>query len=173
MTLSVARKIFFLCGYGLTDAQIAQVLGISEAVINKAKEQSEFMESVARIKGEIDLKVQNALYKRALGMTVTERKVGTDRGEQTNLVIQKELPPDVGACQLWLHNRDRTNWRSEKEKPEGLESRKPSLIRIFTPAHTGELTVIQRGENQTDVLFGDGFTEKIKGKDGNSDAPRV
>ena len=65
--------------------------------------------------------VEDGLYKRAVGLKVTEKKtiVGTDKnGEKKPIraeIIEKELPPDTVACINWLKNRHPELWRDVKD----------------------------------------------------------
>lgn len=65
-----------LAQFGLTDAQISQVLKISEASLNNYKKQfPEFYEVLKRGKIVADLEVYKSLFKSACGYEYTERKV--------------------------------------------------------------------------------------------------
>ncbi len=58
--------------------------------------------------------VEDALLRRAMGMTVTESRTElTEKGEKT-VTVEKELPPDLTAITFWLKNRCPELWR---EKP--------------------------------------------------------
>lgn len=64
----------------------------------------------------VDVKVENALLKRALGYTYKEtRKEGTPRGVQKVVEITKTVPPDVTAQIFWLKNRKPDVWRTKVE----------------------------------------------------------
>lgn len=59
---------------GLTDKQIAHNIGIAEQTLNVWKKQfSSFSESLKKGKEVVDRQVENALLKKALGFTYTER----------------------------------------------------------------------------------------------------
>lgn len=60
----------------------------------------------------MDIKVENALLKRALGYTYTEvKKEGTVNGTAKVTVTEKTMPPDVAAIIFWLKNRKPEVWR--------------------------------------------------------------
>lgn len=73
-------------------------------------------EAVADGKEVVDVKVENALLKRALGYTYTETKRegtvnGIKNGTAKITVIEKTMPPDVAAIIFWLKNRKPEVWR--------------------------------------------------------------
>lgn len=73
-------------------------------------------EAVANGKEVVDVKVENALLKRALGYTYTETKRegtvnGIKNGTAKITVIEKTMPPDVAAIIFWLKNRKPEVWR--------------------------------------------------------------
>jgi hypothetical protein len=132
---------------GLTDEDIAKNLKISESSFYLYKsEHSEFSDSLKRGKEEVDITVENALYKRALGYTYEEvtrelvQAVGKDgpiieEDEHGNLrfkqelkvvkVVTKEVVADTTAQIFWLKNRKPKEWRDKQEIdhniPNGIE----------------------------------------------------
>lgn len=71
---------------------------------------------MSRGKEIVDIKVENALLKRALGYTYTEtRREGTansiKNGTAKITKIEKTVPPDVAAIIFWLKNRKPEEWR--------------------------------------------------------------
>lgn len=102
---------------GLTDQQIANNLGISESTLYEYKNKyPEFSETLKKSKEAADYEVENALYKRATGYTVTET-VEEQRDEKTltKKTISKEIPGDVTAQIYWLKNRCPQKWRDRNE----------------------------------------------------------
>lgn len=77
-------------------------------------------EAVAKGKEVVDIKVENALLKRALGYNYTEvKKEGTVNGIKNGTakvtVMEKTMPPDVTAQIFWLKNRKPDTWREKLE----------------------------------------------------------
>lgn len=108
---------------GLTDKQIAHNIGVSEQTLNvwKSKYPSLF-ESLKKGKEIVDIQVENALLKRALGYSFTEttreRKLNDETGEYemiTTKEIVKEVTPDTTAQIFWLKNRKPEEWRDKKD----------------------------------------------------------
>lgn len=104
---------------GLTDEQIAHNCGINTATLyDWKKKYSEISEALKKNKEISDIEVENALHKRAVGYEFTEEKVemliggdGIPTGEKKVTQTIKGIPPDVGACALWLKNRNPDKWR--------------------------------------------------------------
>lgn len=108
---------------GLTDEQIAKNLGISKDTFYKyKKEHIDFSDSLKRGKEVIDIEVENALLKRALGYRYDEvtKELCKDKetGEDVLIitkVVTKEVQPDTTAQIFWLKNRKPEIWRDRKE----------------------------------------------------------
>lgn len=106
---------------GMTDAQMAGVIGKTEQTINNWKSaHPDFFESIKAAKAEADRLVENSLFKRATGMTVKDTKFATFEGDITDKKeYDKELPPDVTACIFWLKNRMPEKYRDTQHHEIG------------------------------------------------------
>lgn len=87
---------------GLTDEQIAARIGITTSTLYDWKNKySEFSEALKRGKEVVDIEVENALLKRALGYDYTEERVERSRegGKKSIKTVQtvKHIPPDDRA----------------------------------------------------------------------------
>lgn len=105
---------------GLIDTQIAKNLGISKDSFYKYKNAYiAFSDALKRGKEVIDLEVENALLKRALGYKYEEITKEPVKNNPTQLQITKqvtkEVLPDVTAQIFWLKNRRPEDWRDKKE----------------------------------------------------------
>ena len=97
---------------GLTDEQIAENMGISCSTLYDWKNKySDISESLKRGKEVVDVLVENALFKRALGY---EYKEVTKEDGVTTKVVTKHMPPDTTAQIFWLKNRRPDLWRDRK-----------------------------------------------------------
>lgn len=106
-------QVFEMALLGLTDVQMAKVLGICDATFdNYKKEYPSFLGSLTRGKEEADGKVARAMYNRAIGVTIREEALTRD-GEVVTL--HKELPSDTAAAKHWLANRQRGKWSNNGE----------------------------------------------------------
>ena len=105
---------------GLTDEQIAARIGITTSTLYDWKNKySEFSEALKRGKEVVDIEVENALLKRALGYDYTEERVerSQDGGKKSLKTVQmvKHIPPDTTAQIFWLKNRRPDRWRDKQQ----------------------------------------------------------
>ena len=105
---------------GLTDEQIAKNLDIVPSTLYEWKRQySEISEALKRGKEVVDIQVENALLKRAMGYEYTETKTeeyiveGVPVERVTKTV--KEVVPDTTAQIFWLKNRRPERWRDKQD----------------------------------------------------------
>lgn len=108
---------------GLTDEQIAANIGISRSTMNEWKNRfSDISDTLKRGKEIVDIQVENALLKRALGYTykeTTREAQFNPQTEQYEMVVTKEVTkevvPDTTAQIFWLKNRKPEEWRDKKD----------------------------------------------------------
>ena len=106
-------QVFEMALLGLTDTQMATIIGINQDTFNEWKKvYPSFSESLTQGKEDADGKVAKAMYKRALGLTIIEEALTKD-GQIVQL--RKELPPDTPAAKHWLANRQRKLWANNGE----------------------------------------------------------
>lgn len=101
---------------GLIDEQIAEKADVTPSTLYEWKKKySEISEALKKGKEVIDVQVENALLKRALGYTYEEKKVETgDDGRKITRTI-KEVVPDTTAQIFWLKNRRPDRWRDKQD----------------------------------------------------------
>lgn len=112
---------------GLIDKQIAQNIGIAEGTLYDWKNRfSEISKALKRGKEVVDIQVENALLKRALGYEYDE--ITTEYGQETKRV-RKQVVPDTTAQIFWLKNRRPEQWRDKQDvRVDGsLETEKTKL----------------------------------------------
>lgn len=102
---------------GLTDEQIAHNMGIVTSTYYKWKtEHEEISEALKKGKEVVDIEVENALFKRAIGYKYDETtKELTQDGLIVTKVVTKEVQPDTTAQIFWLKNRKPAEWSDRKE----------------------------------------------------------
>ena len=104
---------------GLTDEQIAKNLGIAYSTFREYKNKhSALSAALKRGKEVVDIEVENALLKRALGYKYDEvtKERDKDTGELVvTKVVTKEVIGDTTAQIYWLKNRKPEDWRDKKE----------------------------------------------------------
>lgn len=105
-----ARKLAQL---GATDREIADFFEVAESTLNLWKAENEgFSESLKVGKDVADDRVEQALYRRALGYShdATKIHVSAD-GKITEVPFTERYAPDTTAAIFWLKNRRRDQWR--------------------------------------------------------------
>ena len=102
---------------GLTDEQIATKIGINAATLYDWKKKfPEISESLKKGKDIVDIQVENALLKRALGYSYTEVKIKKNGNITEITTVKKEIPPDTTAQIYWLNNRRPERWRGKQKE---------------------------------------------------------
>ena len=120
---------------GLTDEQIAHNIGIAERTFTDWKARFPAI-SAALKKGKapVDIQVENALLKRALGYDyeeITTEIFDMPDGTQRKHIkkVTKMVVPDTTAQIFWLKNRRPDKWRDKVESaPEGNNDLLQSLL---------------------------------------------
>lgn len=108
---------------GLTDEQIAKNIGISRSTLNEWKKRySDISDTLKKNKNVVDVQVENALLKRALGYeyteTTSERHYNQDKDDYEMVVtkkVTKQVVPDTTAQIFWLKNRKPDVWRDKRD----------------------------------------------------------
>ena len=111
---------------GLNDVQIARSLGVSPATYYTYLEKfPEFLEAIKKGKAPIDLQVENAALKSALGFeyieTTTEYEKGIDQEGRPTMVpvkskkVTKYYPPTPTSFIYWLNNRQPGRWKNVQD----------------------------------------------------------
>jgi len=104
-----------LCALGATDAQLADFFQVAVSTINLWKlEYPEFSESVKVPKEQADDRVEQSLYRRAMGYEHDEVDIKVVGGEIIQTPIRRYYPPDSTAMIFWLKNRRPAEWRETK-----------------------------------------------------------
>lgn len=102
---------------GLTDEQISTNAGINPATLYEWKKKySKISEALKKGKEVVDIEVENALLKRALGYEYEEIRTEEEYGTVTKKVITKKIVlPDTTAQIFWLKNRRPDQWRDKQD----------------------------------------------------------
>ena len=101
---------------GLTEADIAKNIGISTVTLWDWKNKHpNILNALKKGKEVADIRVENALYKRAIGYDVIEEKtiIGADGDVSQTIKQVKHIAPDTTAQIFWLKNRRPELWRGK------------------------------------------------------------
>lgn len=118
---------------GLTDEQIAHNIGITTTTLYEWKKKyPQFAEAVKRGKEVVDIMVENALLKSALGYSYDEvvKERIFDYETETSKVVEvkrttKEVAPNPTSLIFWLKNRQPEKWRDKKNIDAAVEVKNP------------------------------------------------
>lgn len=127
---------------GLVDEQIAKNMGVSEGTLyNYKKKYPEIKEALRKGKEVVDIEVENALLKKALGYNVQIQKAfkikdivyenGKKVKETERIEYAEEemhIPADTTAQIFWLKNRRKIQWRDKVEIEKGQSVQKIEII---------------------------------------------
>lgn len=116
-----ARKLAEL---GATDREAAEFFEVDERTLYRWKhEHAEFCQSLRVGKETADARVEQSLYRRALGYSHDEVHITAYEGAVTMTPIIKHYAPDTTAAIFWLKNRKPAEWRDkvETEHSGGVE----------------------------------------------------
>lgn len=113
---------------GLTDEQIAHNIGIRvQTLYDWERRFSSFSDAIKKGKAPVDIEVENALLKKALGFS--EEEVITEIIEQPDgrqkkhiRKVKRVFPPDTAAQIFWLKNRRPDKWRDKIEHVQTSEN---------------------------------------------------
>lgn len=99
-------------------------MGISaKTLYDWKKKYSNICNTLKRGKEVVDIQVENALLKRALGYTTTETKIKKEYDQVVEeIVTTKEVPPDTTAAIFWLKNRRPEQWREKREVEQTIQN---------------------------------------------------
>ena len=104
---------------GLTDEQISVNIGINTSTLYDWKNKfPKISEALKKGKEVVDIQVENALLKRALGYEFQETRVEKSDKDGTKIIqTLKHIPADTTAQIFWLKNRRPDKWRDKPEMP--------------------------------------------------------
>lgn len=117
---------------GLTDEQIAEKIGCGVRTLYDWKNRfPQISQALKKGKEIVDIQVENALLKRALGYDYKEQRIEKSDKDGTKIVQTiRHVPADTTAQIFWLKNRRPDKWRDKPEMPgdsDGLKRAKELL----------------------------------------------
>ena len=112
---------------GLTDEQIAHNMGIRRATLYVWKKKYPYIsDALKKGKEVVDVEVENALLKRALGYDYNEITEIRENGVVTQRkIVKKYMAPDVTAQIFWVKNRKPDIWRDLKKIDSDIKVTNP------------------------------------------------
>lgn len=108
-----ARKLAQL---GATDREAAEFFEVAESTLYLWKHtQPEFSEALKVGKETADARVEQSLYRRALGYSHDAVKMHVVDGAVSLTPYTEHYAPDTTAAIFWLKNRRRDQWRDKQD----------------------------------------------------------
>jgi len=106
-----------LAKLGATDREAAEFFEVAESTLYLWKHtHPEFSEALKVGKEQADARVEQSLYRRALGYSHDAVKIAVSgQGEITQVPFTEHYPPDTTAAIFWLKNRKPKEWRDKTE----------------------------------------------------------
>lgn len=104
------------CAQGMTDAEIARIIGVSPNLLWKWRQlKPELKDAMAHWRAHADDRVVRALYERAIGYTYEAEVIKVIGERVVRVKTLEHVPPDVRAAETWLLNRRAGEWRQKQE----------------------------------------------------------
>ena len=117
---------------GLTNEQIAKNIGINvKTLYDWKKKESNISNALKKGKEVVDIEVENALLKKALGYTIMLRKQKvTKDGDVVDIEEEVHIPPDTTAQIFWLKNRKPKKWKDKQNNENTSDDVNNRIIKI-------------------------------------------
>lgn len=109
---------------GATFEQICERIGVTNTTLLRwRKAHPELNKALMTSRELVNIKVENALLKLALGfeskeikVTLGKKAVGGELYEVLKETTTKQVAPNVTACLAWLNNREFDKWKRNRDK---------------------------------------------------------
>lgn len=124
-----------LAQLGATDREIADFFSVDERTLNRWKaDNDEFCQSLKVGKDVADDRVEQSLYRRALGYEHDAMKIHVaGDGTITQVPFVERYPPDTTAAIFWLKNRRKEEWRDVSRQEQTGADGAPLTVVIRKP----------------------------------------
>lgn len=136
--IDASKLILVLAKAGLVNDEIATAIGMTPSKFKSMLDKNpEFREILNEAKEDPNTKVEQSLFKRALGYQVKE--IVQKAGKPVQVTI-KEFAPDPVCCIFWLKNRSPKRWRDVIEMKHTLADRMGRAHEAVAERSRGMLT---------------------------------
>lgn len=161
---------------GLSDEDIAKSIGINRTTIyDWKKKYPTFANALRDGKLVADLAVESALFKKAIGFTVTDTKTTSFLDKETGELVEgksevttKHVLPDTLAIMFWLKNRCPDLWKDKvQEQGDTAETQLNTYLNKLSDALKTSNPTNQVGNVDTDT---DTNTDTKSDDKGDADA---
>ena len=136
--VDVSRMILILAKTGMTNEEVATAIGLTPGKFKHMLDKNpDFREIFNEAKEDSNYRVEQSLFKRALGYQTKE--VVQREGRPVQVTI-KEYAPDPVSCIFWLKNRSPKRWRDVVEHRHSLKDRMERAHEAVAERSRGMLT---------------------------------
>ena len=117
---------------GLTDAQVAEVIGVTpQVLLDWDKRHPSFRQARTSGKLLVDVEVAESLHKRATGFTFDSEKIFLGPGGAVIRAETKEyVIPDTKAAEVWLYNRRPDQWKPRRPAEDPTDPNAPRRVEV-------------------------------------------
>jgi hypothetical protein len=120
-----------LAELGATDREVAEFFDISESTLYLWKHQHKgFSEALKVGKETADNRVEQSLYRRAVGYKHDAVHIAQFQGQPVIVPYVEHHAPDTTACIFWLKNRKPKEWRDKIDHEHGGVDGEPFVIKV-------------------------------------------
>jgi len=106
-----AERAKEMCERGATDYDLAEEFEVNVTTIWRWQTRYDEFCNALKAKAGYDDRVERSLAQRAVGYTYDTQKVFCFQGTVVRADVVEHVPPDPGACKLWLAARKPKEWR--------------------------------------------------------------
>ena len=136
--IDAANLVLTMAKAGLTNDEIAVAIGMTPSKFRHMLDKyPDFRDLLNEAKEDPNYKVEQSLFKRALGYQVKE--IVQKAGKPVQVTI-KEFAPDPVSCIFWLKNRSPKRWRDVIEMRHTLADRMGRAHEAVAERSRGMLT---------------------------------
>ncbi len=140
-TEEILSGIIRLAGYLVNIEKIEKILGLEKGSIEQyAKSSSEFTGKLENASLQLDLDVEMAIYKRAVGYETTEKHevytaVYYDNDDKPVLrlkevkYVTKSVPPETSSGLTWLYNKQGDKWSKNPAVSNELSNKEIEILK--------------------------------------------
>lgn len=126
-----AEQAAKLCALGATDAELADFFEVAISTVALWKVvHPEFSDALRAAKSIADERVEQSLYRRAVGYEHDEIDIRVVGGEVVQTPIRRRYPPDATSMIFWLKNRKPEQWRDRPNEADSNETPPPVRIEV-------------------------------------------
>jgi hypothetical protein len=142
-----------LAQLGATDREVAEFFGVSERTLHTWKHtKPEFLQSLKIGKDTADNRVEQSLYRRAVGYSHDAVRIFMPANAKAPVyaAFVEHVAPDTTACIFWLKNRRKAEWRDQLDHKLSGKVELPGAVKLLSDVEIEDRLRELRGKTTTD-----------------------